>query len=973
MASHLDKYIEQLVQSLNSSNDEIELEIRFRQSFEEGNFFKEFTRVKKYLESLYGVVEPVRTEDLIKEDKVKGKIRQTLVHNKYGYSWKQISKNTLWEYIDRDFEFKISTSTETSEDVSSPMSDKDLTRIKERYTWEDTKKYIRYDLTIVNQTIHNTGKTEDRFEIEMECIHPILFTRSLPLSINDITELKSSITNLSVEIFKIRNKITNSDMPYKVADRIQIAKFINYTLNGKKYMRKFGELPKGEMIEDIAVKARNIKYTDIVYGGLLSKSWKKEEENLITKDPSYMGYSVTPKAEGLRKFLVVYDSGIWLVYGREFCRISLLPESWKPYIGTILDGEDIEDKNKRTDYKNFVHFYTPFDTLAFKGVDMTQKPLKVRQGYVKYIHGLGVVQINNRNSLIIETKPFIYFNGNNSSFYNAIKQIMTVKVPYKIDGYVFTPNRCEYNPQTVKFAKNKKDRKLTKYPDIVKWKPLDQLTVDLAYCVSPEGRFLCYSQGNNLIKFEGSAFNPFNPEIQVMWSHPLFNIPGIKQGVIFEFEPYMNFEGVYMLKPKLIRDDKIHPNSRETAESVWNDIHDPISLDTLLGNDIKLTRKYHNSIKKEILSNNIPEGSYLIDIGSGKGGDIDKMSKFSKILCIEPYKPFFDVFKERLSTKSKEFQQRFRTLECGGEETNLILNEIKKFFGNDFGSKPLYISMMLSLSFFWKDANFLKSLVQTINTIKFLYYSLGGLQPIKFIFMTIEGERTYKVLEKYDFDIKKSGYRMSYDKDSEEVSVFIKDTIVGKNGEKQIEYLVNLEQLFEYLQCDIDYLKECKKEELLLSEDEMEYNSMYVYGVATLKNDFNTVVYEPQDSTSTLFDCLFKAIKPEEEYTMTDVLYFRKELSDSISKKNPFDNEQRSFFESAGDGFLSKIYNSVKEAQDYIYADWELPPEYISWIPDMIGYNIMVNNVEYSRSSSEKIPATTDTIKLIYNGKYKLL
>lgn len=984
MANHLDRYLDRLFESLNSSTEEIELEIRFRSSSKTGLSFEEFTRVKKYLESLYGLTEPVRTEDYIKNDKTEGKIRQTLVHNNYGYSYKQISKNNLWEFIDKDFEFKISASTEVSKEISTLITDKELTRIKDRYSWLDFKKYVRYDLTIVNQINHIENKTEDRFEIEMECIHPLLIKRDDILSDYDKVGLRKAITNLSIEIFKIRNRITNSDIPYKVIDRVQVAKFINTSLNAKKYMKYKGDLPYGEMVDSIAVKARNIKYGDMVYGGILSKSWNKEQDNVITKDVKSVGYSITPKAEGLRKFLVIYNNGIWLVFGREFCRISLTPESWIPFIGTILDGEDIEDKEKRLEYKNFTHFYTPFDMVCFKGEDITQKTLKQRQSYIKFIHNLGAIQLNNRNSLVIENKPFIYFNGSPENFYNAVKQILTVKVPYHTDGYVFTPNRCEYNPQTATIVKNKKDmknRKLDRYPDIVKWKPFEQLTIDLAYCVSPEGRFLCYSYGSNLIRFEGSTFNKFNSETQVQWTHPLFNTPGIKQGVIIEFEPFKSFEGLYMLRPKLIRDDKIYSNSKDVAESVWDDIHDPISLDTLLGKDIRLTRKYHNRIKREILSKDIPDGSYLIDIGSGKGGDIDKMGKFEKILAIEPDEQFLDVFKERLSLKSKDIQNKFNILQCGGEATDIILQRVKEFFGDDFGTKPLYISMMLSLSFFWKDSRFLKSLLQTINSIKYLYHLSGGSDNVRFLFMTIEGERAYKVLEKYNFNIQKSGYCMSYDKKSKEVSVFIRDTIVGKNEEKQIEYLVNINEMISSLNSKILYLNECKRDDLLLSEDEMEYNSMYIYGAIELPKETQSlgkaketlvISYEPKDSTSTLFDCIFKAMKPEEEFTINDVLYFRKNLSDSLEMINPFDEEGRTFFESSGGGILSIINENLEDAKNWIYSDWEITPEYIEWIPDMIGYNLIVNDIEYPRSSSSVYPKTSDSIKLIYNGKYFL-
>jgi hypothetical protein len=98
---------------------------------------------------------------------------------------------------------------------------------------------------------------------------------------------------------------------------------------------------------------RNIKFKDMVYGGLLSKL---NTQNKITKNAKMVEYSVTVKVDGLRKFLVIHSTGIWLVYGKEFCRICPLPELWKEYNNSIFDGEDINDiavlyrNNSHADY-----------------------------------------------------------------------------------------------------------------------------------------------------------------------------------------------------------------------------------------------------------------------------------------------------------------------------------------------------------------------------------------------------------------------------------------------------------------------------------------------------------------------------------------------------------------------------------------------------------------------------------------------
>jgi hypothetical protein len=268
---------------------------------------------------------------------------------------------------------------------------------------------------------------------------------------------------------------------------------------------------------------------------------------------------------------------------------------------------------------------------------------------------------------------------------------------------------------------------------------------------------------------------------------------------------------------------------------------------------------------------------------------------------------------------------------------------------------------MLSLSFFWRDKIMLGALVQTINVIRNYYYANGGKSPIKIVFLTIEGERAFKLLEKYDFKIKNAAYNMSYDETSGEVSIDIKNSIVRD----QIEYLVNLGQLKELLNAKI--IVKPANEERFLSNIEKEFTSMYVYGffeIDKLKND----TYEPENSTSTFFDCLFKAINPKDDYNFVDVLMFRKELSENITEPNPYD-ESKIFFESADEGILSKISKTPEQATEWIFSDNELPPEYVTWVPDMIGYDLVINNVEYLRT---KRPDDKRII-MKYEGKYSLI
>jgi hypothetical protein len=82
---------------------------------------------------------------------------------------------------------------------------------------------------------------------------------------------------------------------------------------------------------------------------------------------------------------------------------------------------------------------------------------------------------------------------------------------------------------------------------------------------------------------------------------------------------------------------------------------------------------------------------------------------------------------------------------------------------------------------------------------------------------------------------------------------------------------------------------------------------------------------------------------------------------------NPYDLERRLIFESAGDGFLEKVSIDVDHAKAWIFSNNELTPEYISWIPDVIGANIIVNGHEFKTSL-----VSGDVINLDYEPSLKV-
>ena len=989
---YLEKYVSQLIENLEvNSNVNKELEIRFTQlnNLEKSKKKTDetspldpdtFKRIKDYFYQKLGTPKEIHSEDrtkngnrqsiLLKED---GTEEILAIEKKNLWNSKTEDYNLGYRYRNSFEEFGIKLALSKEVDIkpeSSKYVNPEIQRTKHRYSWKDG--FLQYDITRVVQE-QKDKKTVTMYEAEIEVIHPLFHSRTTKFTQEEKNTLFNIFYRLDNNMKVLWCIINDSDTMYRKTEMDEVEKFIQDYVNDNNTYRP----------DNFVVKARNLKFFDLVYGGLMGGK---------------IEYTVTPKAEGLRKFLVIDGKGVWLIYpGDQYCLVERAPNdpekytSWKwfPYRNTILDGEDIlpERRNEGV-YPNIKHFYIPFDTLIYKGQDVRRLTLTERQKMANDMRNV----VGSSEKLIIKMKPFIPLGKNMKSFYEEVNNMFeTMKgLDYGTDGLVFTPINAPYNSFSDKM---KGKRSLLNTPDICKWKPANEYTVDLKVIRTASQRGLFASNGKYPDEqFKGSQMFPFDTETQVDWYDPMF--ADIYNNAIVEFGPKLDSDGNQkhtadtnriILVPIRIREDKEYANSIRVAEDTWNDLNSPIEEDTIRGKTIQLTRKYHNVVKRELFDTANGTDNHLIDIGSGYGGDISKTSKYSRILAIEPDPEHMEEFRRRLSLQPIEKQRQISTLVAGGEEYEKIMTAVRHTFGNDFGKKPLYISMMLSMTFFWKSEEMLQQLANTINLIKEEYYKSvpkemktanGPKNVVKFLFLVMEGSRVTKFLSENDNSVNMNGVLMNY-KDGV-VYIDIPGTIV----ERQTEYPVYLKDLREITDMEVVYEK-VANEQKFLSENEMKYTSLYVYGEYKLPNKpiylFNHLKKEeselvfPEDIAqdtvelseekneisqevpfhNTLFFALFKVFNTEvneSEILPEYVLLYRKEISDAIEKTNPFDLEGRTIFESAGNGFLKIVSENSEYAKQWTFSDNELSPEYISWIPDVIGSNINVNGIVYETS-----------------------
>ena len=129
--------------------------------------------------------------------------------------------------------------------------------------------------------------------------------------------------------------------------------------------------------------------------------------------------------------------------------------------------------------------------------------------------------------------------------------------------------------------------------------------------------------------------------------------------------------------PRIVRYNKLYPNSLEVALDNWKDINDPVTVETMEGKDLDLVFTYHNRVKKSLYD--YAKGKTLLDIGSGKGGDIKKWknANFTHIVAVEPNSDNRATFVSRRARA--QMDNNIYLVPTGGEDTEAITAAVQEF------------------------------------------------------------------------------------------------------------------------------------------------------------------------------------------------------------------------------------------------------------------------------------------------------
>jgi len=505
--------------------------------------------------------------------------------------------------------------------------------------------------------------------------------------------------------------------------------------------------PISQKYKEIVIKNYNSLFLDEKWLQEKYKIYALENKPLPLSFDVLLGgedYFVTPKFDGERKRLFFDVNGVFIINNDNTIAQAVSPKEFaSAYVGTIID----------TEYMPETGLFYPFDCLVFEQENLTTTTFAERKAVFEKIKAPFIAQ-----------KPFFH----QSSIFKSINECfswMDDHSEHKYDGFVAQPNNMPY--------KNKFTQK---------WKPQKQTTIDFRVVYTADGRqfslFVGTQRGEEI--FTGTPDRKIEPRFPVSMLQTL----GKENfhGKIVEFSS----EGG-KLKPYRVRDDKNIPNYIVTAKSTWKLMNHPITKNDLLGETLTIYRRYANLTKNKLIENFVPKGSVVLDIGSGRGGDLWKWNEPEMVYSIDVDQSNINEFNKRIQNLRNK--NNFRVGKMGGQETAKIL----EFMGD---AKANVVTSFFSLTFFPKSSKMYEGLIETIDKV----LANGG----RFVGVTMDGMKTREKLEAAGSEIDTPLYKIEqvteFDDNpiGNEITIDLKEKSTMVHD--QTEYLVYFDYLVSRLE-----------------------------------------------------------------------------------------------------------------------------------------------------------------------------
>lgn len=645
-------------------------------------------------------------------------VRKIKIGGNVLYQKKKVEKkieNEVWG-------IRISKASETEVELSEDPKGKQFTRKRYRHTFkrkiEDGKDDYTYQIDV---TLVKSG-TRTIYEIEAERIGEMNYGSDFKGMVNTLLKVSQGSANDDTLI----------DLPEKKGV-IAVHNSMFWTLSRKQKKDEY------RLTTNYANKPVNLKIPNMLY-----KSFNP---------------AVTVKLDGERAFLLLREEGCYLL-SPPLDVVKIGSGVSDELNNTYIDGELITGYN---DDGIVERQFFAFDILFNKGDDVRNELFLKRLQYLVDI-----------SPTLEEKFDELYFT---KTFHGP--RIVLDKVIPELQGDSY--NRTTKALHESEFEYHPTDgliyQSLGPYinDDTYKWKPADKMTIDFLVnnvkSTSDGYRLrLNVSDGSRRVVFNGTKKHPFTGS--ALSPEPTFEGRPL-EGAIVEMK--WNFD-TNNFEPLRFRDDRSYPNGMRTAQSVWTDIINPIPVETVRGDDLRVMRRYHNNKKKAMLQRHFSRRDVILDIGSGRGGDLNKWVDIGlrKVFVVEPNDTNLAELQRRKS-KTNLKQTTVVPINSGAEETDVIAKKIRK--------DPLNgIVSFFSMTFFPSSEEVYEGFIKTLKLLP-----KGG----KFIGIVMDGEEVQGKLDEAREEIKE-GYSAPVYSEKDEPPFTIKqkseftDSIYGQTIEIDI-------------------------------------------------------------------------------------------------------------------------------------------------------------------------------------------
>ena len=308
----------------------------------------------------------------------------------------------------------------------------------------------------------NVAKNPEGYEIEIELL-------------KNLMTLQDNVKNIKQLIKVIQCGIQETNYPVANSER-------NLTLLHYRNLVEATK-PEKEVTAELEVKANRMK-KPTQFIGPNSVTLQLENITPVTDTNNVISitndYSVTDKADGLRKMLFINHTGrTYLINTNMDVQFTGMIVKEKQLFNSLLDGEHILINNKG----DFSNMFACFDIYFVNGKDTRALPLIQEQEECRYAILRRFVTQLNPNIENINNNPITKLNISVKQFYSGrsifelSKEVLETanKGLYTIDGLIFTPCKLGVgiSEPTEKVSNTRKT-----WIRSFKWKPPEFNTID---------------------------------------------------------------------------------------------------------------------------------------------------------------------------------------------------------------------------------------------------------------------------------------------------------------------------------------------------------------------------------------------------------------------------------------------------------------------------------------------------------------